>query len=95
MSEIREEGLSALLHETRTFPPPEVLFTVARAFSVFFVAHRSPLAPGERVAQPILARIDHSSPRFAPAYGACWKAQGFQGLFAERSGQPGMRSRLL
>jgi len=31
MSEVREEGLSALLHETRTFPPPEALAKRANA----------------------------------------------------------------
>src|SRR5580704_10188996 len=31
VSEIREEGLSALLHETRTFPPPEDLAKNANA----------------------------------------------------------------
>ena len=31
MSEEREEGLSALLHETRTFPPPEALVQRANA----------------------------------------------------------------
>ena len=31
MSEEREEGLSALLHETRTFPPPDALVRRANA----------------------------------------------------------------
>jgi acetyl-CoA synthetase len=45
VSETREEGLSALLHETRTFPPPEDLAKNANAQpSIYAEADADPLA---------------------------------------------------
>ena len=45
MSEVREEGLSALLHETRTFPPPEALAKRANAQpGIYDEAKADPLA---------------------------------------------------
>ncbi|MGD0747881.1 MAG: acetate--CoA ligase [Acidimicrobiales bacterium] len=45
MSETREEGLSALLHETRTFPPPEDLAKEANAQpGIYEEAEADPLA---------------------------------------------------
>ncbi len=45
MSETREEGLSALLHETRTFPPPESLAKAANAQpGIYAEANADPLA---------------------------------------------------
>jgi acetyl-CoA synthetase len=45
MSEVREEGLSALLHETRTFPPPEGLAKRANAQpGIYDEAKADPLA---------------------------------------------------
>ncbi|HUC06418.1 MAG TPA: acetate--CoA ligase, partial [Acidimicrobiales bacterium] len=45
MSETREEGLSALLHETRTFPPPEELAKEANAQpGIYAEAEADPLA---------------------------------------------------
>jgi len=45
VSEIREEGLSALLHETRTFPPPEEFAKQANAQpGIYAEAESDPLA---------------------------------------------------
>src|SRR3984885_141788 len=45
MSEEREEGLSALLHETRTFPPPDALVQRANAGpGIYDEAEADPLA---------------------------------------------------
>ena len=45
MSEVREEGLSALLHETRTFPPPAALAERANAQpGIYDEAKADPLA---------------------------------------------------
>ena len=45
MSETREEGLSALLHETRTFPPPEEFAKEANAQpGIYAEAEADPLA---------------------------------------------------
>ena len=45
MSETQEQGLSALLNETRTFPPPEGLAKLANAQSGIYVeAQADPLA---------------------------------------------------
>jgi acetyl-CoA synthetase len=45
MSEEREEGLSALLHETRTFPPPDALVRRANAGpGIYEEAEADPLA---------------------------------------------------
>ena len=45
VSEIREEGLSALLHETRTFPPPEEFAKQANAQpGIYAEAEADPLA---------------------------------------------------
>ena len=45
MSEDREEGLSALLHETRTFPPPDELVKRANARpGIYDEADADPLA---------------------------------------------------
>ena len=45
MSETQEEGLSALLHETRTFPPPEELAKQANAQpGIYAEAESDPLA---------------------------------------------------
>jgi len=45
VSETREEGLSALLHETRTFPPPEELAKEANAQpGIYAEAEADPLA---------------------------------------------------
>ena len=45
MSETQEEGLSALLHETRTFPPPEELAKEANAQpGIYAEAEADPLA---------------------------------------------------
>ena len=45
MSEEREEGLSALLHETRTFAPPETMVERANAGpGIYDEANADPLA---------------------------------------------------
>ena len=72
MSEVREEGLSALLHETRTFPPPEALAKRANAQpGIYDEAKADPLAfwasQAERLtwATPWTDVLDWSNPPFA------------------------------
>jgi acetyl-CoA synthetase len=72
LSEDREEGLSALLHETRTFPPPEALAKRANAQpGIYDEAKADPLAfwasQAERLtwAAPWTDVLDWSNPPFA------------------------------
>src|SRR6516165_151466 len=52
MSESAEQGLSALLHETRTFPPPEALAKTANAQpGIYAEAEAEPLAFWEEAAR--------------------------------------------
>src|SRR5450631_1341446 len=72
MSEDREEGLSALLHETRTFPPPPALAARANAQpEIYDEAKANPLAFWASQAEsltwatPWTDVLDWSNPPFA------------------------------